>query len=75
MRESVSLSGGYANPTYKDLILYKFLILPYTILKSVYWCGRWVVKFWILRHPYGPAEEEYLTRKILGYSELRWVIT
>lgn len=47
-------------------------LLPYTLCMGIYWYARWFVKFSILKHAYGQAEREYLTRVTLGLNEVRF---
>ncbi len=50
----------------------QIVVLPYYIITYLWWGIRWAVLFWILRRPYGPEEQEFLTRWRLGFSQARW---
>jgi len=72
LKYTVNVHGGYAAPKLTDLIGVQFVLIPYYILKYAWFNLRWLVKFTILRRPYGDVERSYLTRKQLRLSEEKW---
>lgn len=85
--KTVKIHGGYAPPKMKDLILFQFLLLPFTIGRFFYfhtrYCHsyealshtdhcRWLILFTILKKPYGEPEKDHITRKRLRIRKDVW---
>eukprot|EP01137_Pigoraptor_chileana_P008118 Opistho-2@54516 len=66
------IDGSYAQPSIRNVLAVRTLVLPYTIAMYVAWYARWIYKFNIKGHPLGLEETEYLTRRTLGLSEHKW---
>ncbi len=61
-------SGGYAKPTWKDILIVQLVFLPYTIGKWVQFQAKWLWKFTIMGEPLGEAEKLHLIRRYMGKS-------
>lgn len=55
-------------PKFSDTIAVDVFKLPITASAA----AAWFVKFSLMRMEYGPAEQEYLTRKAVGLTEIEW---
>jgi len=71
----IEISGWEGRlPTWRDLLVISLLIhYPWAVAKYFWWWGRWLVKFRLLQHPYGPEELEYITAGALGLEWARWM--
>ncbi|BHF60752.1 DnaJ sub C member 25 [Sparganum proliferum] len=70
--ETVDLRGDCAAPNIRNTLLVQLLFLPFWLIRVTFWASRWIILFFILRRPYGPEEQEFLTRWKLGFSQTRW---
>lgn len=69
----VSLVGpGCHKPSLRSLIGVRFLLLPVSVSVFVFDCIRWYWRFSVMGEPYGEAERDYLTRRVLGMSQEVW---
>lgn len=66
IEEKMDIKGSYSKPSVIDVLWIQLIISPYTILKYLFWLGRWIVNFNILGKPFGMEEKLYLLRKNLG---------
>lgn len=66
----VEVYGGYSKPHIADVLLAQILLLPYNFMKTCWSYARWFWLFTVLGRDYGPEEQEYLTKKMLGFSEV-----
>lgn len=63
----VGIHGGYNAPTYKDVIAWQLVALPYRVGKWVYWQAHWQWAYRLQGQQYSPEDAAYLTQK-----QLRW---
>ncbi|VDL88662.1 unnamed protein product [Schistocephalus solidus] len=70
--ETVDLRGDCGVPSIRNTLLVHLLFLPFCLIRLIFWAIRWIILFFILRRPYGPEEQEFLTRWKLGFSQARW---
>lgn len=61
-------------PTYKDILLYKIILLPLTILLGIYSWSRWTYKYSIKKEEYSEEDQNTLTAKSLSLSPKRWEV-
>lgn len=69
IEENMDIKGAYAKPEIIDILWVQLIILPYTIVRYIYWYLRWLWKFMILKHEYGEEEKLYLIRKYLKLGQ------
>jgi len=67
--DKMDIRGGYAKPTWRDVLWVQMVFLPYTVVKLVEFYGRWVWRFYVLKEEYGREEQLYLLRKLMGISQ------
>lgn len=72
IEEKMDIKGAYAKPKISDVLWVQLIILPYTITKYVYWYGKWIWRFTILRQPYGDEEKLYLIRKYMKVGQYQF---
>ncbi|XP_031625550.1 dnaJ homolog subfamily C member 25 homolog [Contarinia nasturtii] len=72
IEEKMDIKGAYAKPKISDLLWVQLIILPYTIIKYVYWYGNWIWRFTILRQPYGDEEKLYLIRRYMKLGQYQF---
>lgn len=72
IEEKMDIKGAYAKPKISDLLWIQIIILPYTIVKYVYWYGNWIWRFTILRQPYGDEEKLYLIRRYMKIGQYQF---
>lgn len=70
--DKVAEVSGSELPTLSSTVPVRLIRLPWECVLLVSWAASWVYRFWILKHPYGQDEREYLTRSILQLSALNW---
>ncbi|VDK87178.1 unnamed protein product [Dibothriocephalus latus] len=70
--ETVDLRGDCGVPSIRNTLLVQLFIFPFWLMRLIFWAIRWIILFYILRQPYGPEEQEFLTRWKLGFSQARW---
>lgn len=64
---------GADMPAIWNLIGVRFILLPYTIGKLMYWQAFWIWRYWIKRLPYAWEDAAFLTRRCLGIPYATWV--
>ncbi|XP_055845084.1 dnaJ homolog subfamily C member 25 homolog [Episyrphus balteatus] len=69
IEEKMDVKGGYAKPSFMDLLWIQLLILPYTIFKYVVWYAKWTWKFTINKQPYGEEEKLYIIRRFMNMGQ------
>ena len=74
MIKEIEIEGGYSKPTYKDILIYKVLIFPYTLSMAFHGLGRWIFKYYIKRDDYTAEDREYLTLKALELTSKQWQV-
>jgi hypothetical protein len=67
---AMEIKGGYRNWEWGDALAIKLARLPLSLGQSVWFNGKWWYEHSFLKKPLSAAEEEYLTRRLVG--ELRW---
>lgn len=72
LEDNLNIIGGYSKPRIWDVLLFKILVSPYSLLLYLWWYGQWVWQFNIKKMEYGPEEKCYLTRRSLNLSQARW---
>mmetsp|Transcript_29172 Transcript_29172/g.36125 ORF Transcript_29172/g.36125 Transcript_29172/m.36125 type:complete len:305 (+) Transcript_29172:451-1365(+) len=68
LARNIDIEGGYKNPTFRDLLFCKVVILPYTIATYLMWHGDWTYRHSIKSEPYSDDEKIYLISRQLGTS-------
>jgi len=58
--------------SYKDTAAFFIFTLPLTSCYGMYGMAMWVINFKLLGKEYGPAEQDYLTRKAVGCTKAEW---
>lgn len=69
IEDKMDVKGGYAKPSFSDLIWVQLIILPYTILKYIVWYVKWTWKFVINKQPYGEEEKLYIIRRFMNMGQ------
>jgi len=72
IEEKMDIKGGFAKPTYRDVLWVQMVFLPYTLWTWTYFYARWLWKFGIKREEYGEEEKLYVIRRNLGLSQLQF---
>lgn len=72
VEEKMDIKGGFAKPTYRDVLWVQLFFLPVTIFNCIVFYVRWFVKFVILKHEYGDQEKAYIMRRYMGMSQAQW---
>lgn len=72
MIKEISIEGGYSLPTYRDLLYFKIVSFPVTIILAIKeWC-RWIYKYNIKKEEYTFEDQNKLTMKALSIYLQRW---
>ncbi len=66
----MEIKGGHRNWEWGDVLAIKLARLPLSLGHSLWLNAKWWYEHSVLKKPLSPAEEEYLTHKLVG--ELRW---
>eukprot|EP01016_Furgasonia_blochmanni_P043383 TRINITY_DN5882_c0_g1_i3.p1 TRINITY_DN5882_c0_g1~~TRINITY_DN5882_c0_g1_i3.p1 ORF type:complete len:254 (+),score=42.22 TRINITY_DN5882_c0_g1_i3:64-825(+) len=66
------VEGGYAKPTFLDLILFQLVFSPFFLGRWLYYHLRWIILFNILKRPYGDEEKLEIIRGHMQYPQNRW---
>lgn len=69
IEDKMDVKGGYAKPSFSDIIWVQLIILPYTILKYIVWYVKWTWKFVINKQPYGEEEKLYIIRRFMNMGQ------
>lgn len=69
IEDKMEIKGAYAKPEIKDLLWIQILILPYTIVKYIYWYVSWIWRHSILKQPYNEEEKLYIIRKYMKMGQ------
>jgi len=72
IEEKMDIKGGFAKPTYRDMLWVQLVFLPYTLWTWTYFYTRWLWKFGIKREEYGEDEKVYVIRRNMGLSQLQF---
>ena len=72
IEEKMDIKGGFAKPTYRDMLWVQLVFLPYTLWTWTYFYTRWLWKFGIKREEYGEEEKVYVIRRNMGLSQLQF---
>ncbi|GLT76492.1 hypothetical protein SLA2020_481450 [Shorea laevis] len=64
---------GAEKPCIWELIGVRFVLLPYTLGKLLFWYGCWFWRYKVKRAPYSWDDASYLTRKALGVPLDAWM--
>lgn len=67
---AMEIKGGYRNWEWGDALAVKLALLPVNLGKTAWFNLKWWYDHTHCGKPLSPAEEEYLTRRLVG--ELRW---
>lgn len=68
--ENMCTVERYASkPDYKSILWIQLLLAPWRLLCYLIWRARWLVKFTILRHPFGYEDKIYLLRRNMNSLE------
>lgn len=65
IEENMDIKGAYAKPEITDILWIQIIIFPYTVVNYIYWHLRWLLKFTILKQPYGEEEKLHVIRKFM----------
>ncbi|CAG0924288.1 unnamed protein product, partial [Notodromas monacha] len=68
IEEKMDIRGGYAKPTWKDVLIVQLVLLPYTIGQWIKFQLSWLWRFTYKGEPLGDAEKLYLIRRYMGKS-------
>ena len=74
IEEKMDIRGGYAKPSWTDILWVQIIILPWTLYNYVRWYINWIYRFTICKEEYGEPEKFYLIRKNLGLSQLEFEV-
>ncbi|KAL3983145.1 DnaJ domain family protein [Acanthocheilonema viteae] len=69
IEENVDIRGGYKKPSIYDTLLWRTIVLPYTIYRYGAWNFLWFVKYHVKKEDYDDDAKFYLIRKNLSLSE------
>lgn len=69
IEDKLDIKGAYAKPEIVDLLWIQILILPYTILKYIYWYVSWIWRHNVLKQPYNEEEKLYIIRKYMKMGQ------
>ena len=72
IEEKMDIKGGFAKPTWRDVLWVQLVFLPATAWSWAYFYTRWLWKFGIKREEYGDEERLYVVRRNLGLSQLQF---
>jgi len=72
IEEKMDIQGGYAKPSYRDVLWVQLVFLPYTTCTWTYFYARWLWKFGLKREEYGEEEKLYVIRRNMGLSQLQF---
>merc|ERR1712194_892475 len=70
----VQMSGGFSQPDFWSLVMFRFVLLPVTITRWLHSCAHWHWRFTVKKEEYGEVEQVYLCQRALGLSEGRWAM-
>ncbi|ONI10087.1 hypothetical protein PRUPE_4G026200 [Prunus persica] len=63
---------GAEQPSMWDLLVVRFILLPYTIGKLLLWCGCWFWRYRVKQAPYSWDDASYLTQRSLNAPLDAW---
>ncbi|KAI9124059.1 hypothetical protein K1719_005359 [Acacia pycnantha] len=63
---------GAEKPIVWELIGIRFILLPYTLSKLLFWSGCWLWRYKVKQQPYTWDDASYLTRRSLGVPHDVW---
>ncbi|XP_057424026.1 chaperone protein dnaJ 50 [Lotus japonicus] len=63
---------GAEKPSVWKLIGVRFILLPYTLGKLLFWSGCWFWRYKMKKCPYAWEDASYLTQRSLGLPNDRW---
>ncbi|XP_066152631.1 dnaJ homolog subfamily C member 25 homolog [Euwallacea fornicatus] len=69
IEDKMDIKGAYAKPKVADVIWIQLIILPYTIIKYIYWYISWIWRHTIMKHPYTEEEKLHIIRKYLKMGQ------
>ncbi|KAL1492026.1 hypothetical protein ABEB36_012530 [Hypothenemus hampei] len=69
IENKMDIKGAYAKPKVSDVIWIQLIILPYTIVRYVYWYLSWFWRHTVLKQPYSDEEKLYIVRKYLKMGQ------
>lgn len=72
IEENMDIKGAYAKPQYTDILWFQLILLPYTLVKYLFWNLSWIWRFTILRQSYGDAEKLYLIRRYMKMGQYQF---
>ncbi|XP_040174335.1 dnaJ homolog subfamily C member 25 homolog [Anopheles arabiensis] len=72
IENNMDIQGAYAKPEIKDILWIQLFLLPYTVGRYLWWAGRWVWKFTLLKQPYGREEQLYLIRRYMRLTAVQF---
>ena len=61
-------------PEIKDMLIFRIVLLPYSIFKGIKSMGRWIWKYYIKREQYDEEDQSELTRKVLKVPKAQWIV-
>lgn len=70
--QTMNIKGGWRKPVVTDLLMVKTVLLPWWLLQTVLWHVKWIVFYKVLGSEYSLADQAYLTRINLEFSERQW---
>ena len=73
--DNVLFRGGYAKPSWQNVLWGWLLLAPLWLIRYIIWYIKWIWKFNILQHEYGTEEKCYIIRKRLGKSAGEWDVS
>uniref|UniRef100_A0A0N4ZUA6 J domain-containing protein n=1 Tax=Parastrongyloides trichosuri TaxID=131310 RepID=A0A0N4ZUA6_PARTI len=69
VQENMDIRGGYKKESFYDTLLFQIIIFPYTLLKLIFWYGRWYYKYNIMREELEENDKIYLICKYLDMTD------
>ena len=72
IEEKMDIRGGYAKPTWRDVLWVQLILSPYSLYCYGAWYLSWVYRFDIKKQEYGDEEKLYLIKKYLGLSAMEF---
>lgn len=69
IEDKMDIKGAYAKPTVFDILWIQLIMLPYMLIKYVYWYLCWTWNHTILKSPYNEEEKLYIIRKYLKMGQ------
>mmetsp|Transcript_19417 Transcript_19417/g.32632 ORF Transcript_19417/g.32632 Transcript_19417/m.32632 type:complete len:480 (-) Transcript_19417:92-1531(-) len=74
----LDIHGSFKKHVVTDVLAIQLFFVPAKLGKLLWWMGRWVVRYWILRLEYLSEDADYMTRSTLrncGLTPSAWLET